>query len=95
MEIFLYRYVTIGLKLEAGKNLKKIVLRLIQTTEKNFTQKIDNWYEKYEQFLEEKSIFLTTGELHCTHPRIRAAYRSLSKFIFKFQYFYLSYIIFT
>jgi len=28
-------------------------------------------------FLEEKSISSTTGKLHYTHPRIRAAYRSL------------------
>ena len=33
-------------KLEAGKDLKKIVSRLIQTTEKNFTLKLDEWYEK-------------------------------------------------
>jgi len=33
-------------KLEAGKDLKKIVSKLAQTTEKNFTQKLDEWYEK-------------------------------------------------
>jgi len=64
-------------KLEGGKDLKKIVSRLTQTTEKNFTQKLDEWYEIYKDFLEEKSISSTTGELHCTLPRIRAAYRSL------------------
>ena len=64
-------------KLEASKALKKIVSRLTQTTEKNFTQKLDDWYETYKDFLEEKSISSTTGELHYTHPRIRAAYRSL------------------
>lgn len=37
-------------KLEAGKDLKKIVSRLTQTTEKNFTQKLDEWYEKYKDF---------------------------------------------
>jgi len=64
-------------KLEAGKDLKRIVSRLTQTTEKNFTQKLDDWYATYKDFLEEKSISSTTGELHYTHPRIRAAYRSL------------------
>ncbi|MDB2562664.1 transposase, partial [Sulfurimonas sp.] len=64
-------------KLEASKDLKKIVSRLTQTSEKNFTQKLDNWYEVYKDFLDEKSISSTTGELHYTHPRIRAAYRSL------------------
>ena len=40
-------------KLEAGKNLKKIVSRLTQTTEKNFTKKLNEWHEKYQQFLED------------------------------------------
>jgi len=59
------------------KILKKIVSRLTQTTEKNFTQKLDEWYEIYQDFLEEKSTSSITGELHYTHPRIRAAYKSL------------------
>jgi len=71
------RYITMRPKLEASKDLKKIVSRLTQTTEKNFTQKLDEWYENYKDFLYEKSISSTTGELHYTHPRIRAAYRSL------------------
>ena len=71
------RYITMKPKLEASQELKKIVSRLTQTTEKNFTQKLDVWHDKYKDFLEEKSVSSTTGELHYTHPRIRAAYRSL------------------
>jgi hypothetical protein len=71
------RYITMHPRLEAGKDLQKIVSRLTQTTEKNFTQKLDEWCEKYKDFLEEKSISSATGKLHYTHPRIRAAYRSL------------------
>ena len=71
------RYITMRPKLEASKDLKIIVLKLTQTTEKNFTQKLDEWYEKYKDFLAEKSISSSTGKLHYTHPRIRAAYRSL------------------
>ena len=64
-------------KLQASKDLKKIVSRLTQTTEKNFTQKLDQWFYIYQIFLDEKSVSSTTGKLHYTHPRIRAAYRSL------------------
>ncbi len=71
------RYITMRPKLEASKDLKKIVLRLTLTTEKNFTQKLNDWYKLYKDFLEEKSVSSTTGELHYTHPKIRAAYRSL------------------
>ena len=66
-------------KLEAGKELKKILSRLTQTTEKNFTQKLDEWYEK--------SISSTTRKLHYTHSRIRAAYRSLrTNLLYLFTY---------
>ena len=40
-------------------------------------EKLNDWYEIYRFFLEEKTTSSTTGELHYTHPRIRAAYRSL------------------
>jgi len=71
------RYITMKPKLDASKDLKKIVSRLTQTTEKNFTNKLDDWYDIYKDFLDERSVSSTTGELHYTHPRIRAAYRSL------------------
>ncbi len=35
------RYLTMRSKLEANKDLKKIVSRLTQTTEKNFAQRLD------------------------------------------------------
>ena len=71
------RYITMNPKLEASKDLKKIMTRLTQTNEKNFTEKLNNWYEKYKLFLDEKTISNTTGKLQYTHPRIRSAHRSL------------------
>ena len=41
-------------KLEVSKDLKKIVSRLTLTTEKNFTQKLDEWYEKYKDFFSQR-----------------------------------------
>jgi len=52
------RYITMRPKLQVGKDLKKIVSRLTLTTEKNFTAKLNKWYEIYKYFLEEKSEFL-------------------------------------
>lgn len=40
-------------KLEASRELKKIVSRLTLTTEKNFTQKLDEWYKIYKDFLDD------------------------------------------
>ena len=44
------RYITMKPKLEASKDLKKIVSRLTQTTEKNLINKLDEWYEIYKDF---------------------------------------------
>ena len=43
-------------KLQSSKDLKKIVSRLTHTTEKNLIQKLDEWYETYKDFLDEKSV---------------------------------------
>ena len=71
------RYITQRPKLEASIDLKKIIGRLKYTNEKNFTASLDEWYEKYKDFLVEKTVSSTTGKLQYTHPRVRSAYRSL------------------
>ena len=71
------RYITMNPKLEASRDLKKIMTRLTKTTEKNFSKKLNYWYEKYKLFLDEKTISPTNKKLQYTHPRIRSAYRSL------------------
>lgn len=71
------RYITKKPRLQAGKDLKKIMYRLTETNEKNFTKKLDEWYENYKDFIEEKSTNLETGKSYYTHYKVRAAYRSL------------------
>jgi hypothetical protein len=73
------RYITQNPKLEASIELKKIVSRLKHTNEKNFKKKLNIWYKKYEEFLNEKTIISTTGKEQYTHPRTRSAYNSLVK----------------
>lgn len=71
------RYITLKPRLEAGKNLKKIVDRLTYTNQKNLTKKLDVWHEKYKDFIEEKTINTETCKSFYTHQKVRAAYRSL------------------
>ncbi len=71
------RYITKRPRLQAGKDLKKIMYRLTETNEKNFTKKLDEWHEIYKDFIEEKSINLETGKSYYTHQKVRSAYRSL------------------
>jgi len=71
------RYITLKPRLEAGKDLKKIIDRLVYTNQKNFTKKLNEWFDKYKDFIEEKTINIETGKSFYTHQKVRAAYRSL------------------
>ncbi len=71
------RYLTRNPKLEASKDLQKIMYSLTTTTQKKFTKRLNEWHEKHQTFLEEKSISRVTGKEQYTHPRVRSAYRSL------------------
>lgn len=71
------RYITRKPKLQAGKELKEIVLLLTQTDEASFRHWLKKWHEKWDEFLAEKTIDAVTGRWHFTHKRLRSAYRSL------------------
>jgi hypothetical protein len=82
------RYLTRKPKLDAGKELRKIILSLVDSVEKDFTGLLNNWYSKWKYFLEEKSINHETQKLHYTHKRLRSAHRSLktnSPYLFTYQ----------
>jgi len=78
-KMIVQRYITRHPKLEASKDLKKIVSRLTSTTEIRFINSLDNWYVQHEAFLNEKSINPTTGKEYFTHRKLVAAYRSLRR----------------
>ena len=71
------KYLTRKPRLQASKDLQKIMYNLTSTNQKNFSKKLDEWYKIYKDFLDEKSISPKTGKLNFTHPRVRSAYRSL------------------
>ena len=63
--------------LSAGVELWRIALTLAETTEKKFVKQLDDWHQKQETFLKEKTINPITGKWFYTHKRVRSAYRSL------------------
>lgn len=82
------RYLTRKPKLDAGKELRKITLLLTDSSEKEFTILLNNWYEKWKDFLQEKSINHETHKPHFTHKKLRSAYRSLKTnlpYLFTYQ----------
>ena len=68
------KYLTRKPRLEASKDLQKIMYNLTTTTQTIFTKKLNQWHKKYKSFLDEKSVSPTTGKLNFTHPRVRSAY---------------------
>ncbi len=71
------RYITKYPRLQAGKDLKKIMYNLTTTTKGRFSKKLNEWHKIYGEFIEETTVNVDTGECFFTHQKVRAAYRSL------------------
>lgn len=71
------RYLTSDPKLESSIELKEITATLIRADEESFTRQLNQWYEKWKDFLKQKTINPETGRWNYTHKRLRSAYRSL------------------
>ena len=72
------RYLTKNPKLEASKELQKIVAMLTKTDEYTFIQLLEEWHEKWKDFLKEKTTHPITERWSYTHKRVRSAYKSLN-----------------
>ncbi|NOQ32232.1 MAG: hypothetical protein GQ570_14040 [Helicobacteraceae bacterium] len=66
-------------RLEAGKELQKIMRTLATTTETRFENKLDTWYEKYKDFLAERTLNIETNKESFKHQKLLSAYRSLRR----------------
>jgi hypothetical protein len=79
------RYITKNPKLPASIELKSLVGLLKQTDKESFEGGLNDWYIKWEPYLNERTTNPETGKSHYTHKRLRSAYRSLktnSKWLF-------------
>lgn len=83
------RYLTNNPKLEAGIELKRINTTLCKTNEKDFTDALHDWHQKWSSFLKERTTDLLTGRRwFYTHKRLRSAYRSFKvnlPYLFTYQ----------
>jgi hypothetical protein len=82
------RYLTNNPKLESGIELKKITATLCKTKEKDFTDALHDWHQKWSSFLKERTTDSMTGKWFYTHKRLRSAYRSLKNnlpYLFTYQ----------
>ncbi|WP_404811657.1 hypothetical protein ACIRNY_07215 [Capnocytophaga canimorsus] len=71
------RYLTKKPKLQAAKELMKVVDLMIITDKESFEGALSLWFEKWEDFLNERTINPLTNKSFYTHKKLRSAYRSL------------------
>lgn len=74
------KYLTRTPKTEAGAELRTLTLTLTKTDEATFTAALSAWHEKWNSFIEEKTVdTFVTGKTkwYYTHKNVRSAYRSL------------------
>lgn len=82
------RYLTSRPKLEAAKELLFIARQLTKSNEKDFSELLLAWNNKWREFLKEKTINPFTSRWFYTHKRLRAAFRSLNNnlpYLFTYQ----------
>ena len=71
------RYLTKRPKLKAAQELMEVMDLMKQTDKESFIGMLDLWYEKWKNFLNERTINPHTHKSFYTHKRLRSAYRSL------------------
>lgn len=71
------RYLTKRPKLKAAQELMEVVDLMKQTDKESFVGALSLWFEKWEEFLNERTVNPLTNKSFYTHKRLRSAYRSL------------------
>lgn len=85
------RYLTRNPKLEAGKELNKIMEILSITDKASFEGLLNEWFDKWKEFLSERSIDKDTNRTWFRHKKLRSAYFSLKRNL-PYLYTYLEYL---
>jgi transposase-like protein len=72
------RYLTKKPKLKAAQELIEVVDLMKKTDKESFEGALQQWFENWQDFLNERTISPITNKSFYTHKRLRSAYRSLS-----------------
>ena len=71
------RYITKNPRMGAAIELKEITALMKQTDKESFEGALNEWYDRWKTFLNERTTNEKTGKSFFTHKRLRSAYRSL------------------
>ena len=84
------KYLTRRPQTEEGRELRRIMLTLARSTEKEFTELLVDWKKKYPYILTDKTYVTGSRHWYYTHKKIRGAYKSLETNL-PFLFTYLKY----
>lgn len=73
------RYITRRPKVPASIELKSIMQLLPKTDKESFIGALDEWFNKWESYINKRAINPETGKTRYVHKRLRSAYRSLER----------------
>jgi hypothetical protein len=71
------RYLTKKPKLKAAQELMEVVDLMKQTDKESFEGALQLWFDKWDDFLNERTVNPVTNKSFYTHKRLRSSYRSL------------------
>jgi hypothetical protein len=71
------RYITKKPRLQASVELNEIVRLMSKTDKESFEGALYDWFNKWNDFLNERTFNIETRKSFYTHKRLRSAYRSL------------------
>jgi len=71
------RYLTKKPKLQAALELMEVVDLMKKTDKESFVGALQMWFDKWEFFLNERSINIETNKSFYTHKKLRSAFRSI------------------
>ncbi len=71
------KYLTKKPKLKAAQELMEVVDLMKKTDKESFEGALELWFDKWKEFLNERTINPITSKSFYTHKRLRSAYRSL------------------
>lgn len=75
------KYTTKKPKTEAGRELRWLALSLKDATEEEFTARLNRWDNKWQTFLNEKTITPKTARWQYTHRNLRAGARTIHNWL--------------
>ena len=73
------KYLTKKPKTPAGIELRALSLQLTKLNKADFSNSLEKWHCKWDDFLKERTVMALTGKSQYTHKRLRSAWLSLKR----------------